>query len=444
MKRIMSFFLAVLLLGGLLLSAIPARAAADEVETVPVHIYDETDTEIWSGNAPKGEHVAAWLDANAAEHVAKTGFTIEWYSKDSGSKYDADATFNGWTNVLIKYQEEKSEEQKAEPETVSVHVYDEANTEIWSGTAPKGEAIVAWLDANAASHIVKTGYTSDKWYNKDTSAKFETSAVFSGPTNVQVKYQAVVVDNVDPSKTASYVDVILNKKTENFVEGDYHHCILENGKIKQSDIDAIAEKIKGKGISAWTCKLDGVTVQSDMLSKFDFSTLTDPINIFPIFTDDNAGTNNKFPYKVYLNIYKDNKVDTPHKTINITNGIALDGKVTLSEVKSILASYYVARTSSGIKVDGMYLAEDNWVSNFVNNTKVYSTIEDTNEMRQKHEVNINVMITNANTKGTPVNDSPKTGDHIGAFVAIMVVSAAAAVSLVALYKKTKKSAAQKH
>ena len=156
-------------------------------------------------------------------------------------------------------------------------------------------------------------------------------------------------------------------------------------------------------------------------------------------TGSNTGTNNKFPYKVYLHIFKDNKVDDPAKTINITEGIALDGKVTLDEVKSVVKNYYTAKNSDGIKYDGMYLAEGNWVGNFVNDTKKYDTIEDTNEMRKTREVHINVMITNANAKSgtTEKADSsnPKTGDMIFIPMALMLVSGTAIAGVYFFNKK---------
>lgn len=155
----------------------------------------------------------------------------------------------------------------------------------------------------------------------------------------------------------------------------------------------------------------------------------------------NSGTttNNKFPYKVYLHIFKDNKVDDPAKTIDITNGIALDGKVTLAEVKSVVKNYYTAKNSDGIGYDGMYMAKGNWVGNFVNDTKKYDTIEDTNEMRKEAEVHINVMITNANAKSSSSSNAdtsnPKTGDTFTATMTIMTISASALVLVYFFNKK---------
>ena len=85
----------------------------------------------------------------------------------------------------------------------------------------------------------------------------------------------------------------------------------------------------------------------------------------------------------------------------------------------------------------MYLAEGNWVGNFVNDTKKYDTISDTNEMRKTREVHINVMITNANAKTTETADktNPKTGDMIMVPVIFMLVSGAAIAGVYFYNKK---------
>lgn len=439
MKRILSFVLAAMLMFSLFLNIIPA-AHADDIALVNVIVYDEDGQEIWSGTAPEGSSVVAWLDANVSAHIAKTGFTADkWYSKDSGTKFDASATFNGWTNVMVKYQAEVVEE----PVEVPVRIFDEDGEEIWGGIAHKGDLVVSWLDTNATKFVTKAGYTVDKWYSKDSGEKFDDTTVFNGWTNVVVKYQRTVVEA--PS-TEMYVDVILNEKTSNFTADDYQHCILENGKVKQSDIDIISVKIKNKGIVGWTYDLNGAKVQADSLSKFDFSSLTSPINIYPVFEKAPENTTvNKFPYKAYLHIFADNKVDEPAKTIDITSGIALDGKVTLSEVKSVVKSYYTAKTSDGIGYDGLYMATDNWVGKFVKDEKV-DTLDIKEDLNNGY-VHINVMITNAKlsgsstSNGNKINVIPKTGDNTP-ILAVAIIGLAAAVGLVVVvlnHRKMNKS-----
>ena len=129
---------------------------------------------------------------------------------------------------------------------------------------------------------------------------------------------------------------------------------------------------------------------------------------------------NKFPYPVYLNIYKDTLVGSPDKRVEITKGAALDGIVTLSEVKNVVKNYYTAKDSDGISYDGLYIAEGNWVSDYVDDTAKYDSI-DAGTMRQTGTVYINVMIGNAKAKSSSTADAsnPKTGDAI--FVPMMVM-----------------------
>ena len=158
----------------------------------------------------------------------------------------------------------------------------------------------------------------------------------------------------------------------------------------------------------------------------------------PVF---NKNVSNKFPYPVYLNIYKDTMVGSPDKRVEITSGIALDGIVSLSEVKTVVANYYNAKNSYGIGFDGLYLAKGNWVSDYINDSNKYNTIN-ADELRQTGTVYINVMISNAVAKTSSTADSsnPKTGDEIYIAVTALGLSGAALAS--ALYVFTKKRTAK--
>lgn len=205
---------------------------------------------------------------------------------------------------------------------------------------------------------------------------------------------------------------------------------------KVSDAQSKADNKTGYTFKGW--KIDN---KGDLYTSAKVADLTIKGNVefYAYLEKDTTTTNNKFPYKVYLHIFKDNKIDDPAKTINITEGIALDGKVTLDEVKTVVKNYYTAKTSDGIKYDGMYMAKGNWVGNFVNDTQKYDTISDTNDMRKESEVHINVMITNANAKSTTTEKAdktnPKTGDMIFIPVIFMVVSGAAIAGVYFYNKK---------
>ena len=205
---------------------------------------------------------------------------------------------------------------------------------------------------------------------------------------------------------------------------------------KVSDAQSKADNKTGYTFKGWKIDNKGDLYTSAQVAKL---VIKGNVDFYAYLEKDTTTTNNKFPYKVYLHIFKDNKVDDPAKTINITEGIALDGKVTLDEVKTVVKNYYTAKTSDGIKYDGMYLAKGNWVGNFVNDTQKYTTIEDTNEFRKESEVHINVMITNANAKSTTNEKAdktnPKTGDMIFIPVIFMVVSGAAIAGVYFYNKK---------
>ena len=133
-------------------------------------------------------------------------------------------------------------------------------------------------------------------------------------------------------------------------------------------------------------------------------------------------------------------VGSPDKRVEITKGIALDGLVTLSEVKTVVKNYYTAKDSDGITYDGLYLAKGNWVADYVADTAKYDEIN-AKDMTQYETVYINVMIGNAKAKTSATADSsnPKTGDTI--FVPFMVMGLTA-TALAAAYVFGKKRIAR--
>lgn len=187
-------------------------------------------------------------------------------------------------------------------------------------------------------------------------------------------------------------------------------------------------------------------ITSDFNIDVNGTPFTMPTNNTTVFatatkvTGNSGTTTNKFPYDVYLNIYKDTLVGSADKSVKITNGIALDGLVTLAEVKNVVKNYYTAKDSDGISYDGLYLAQGNWVANYVADTQKYDSIN-AGEMQQTGTVYINVMIGNAKAKTSATADAsnPKTGDTI--FVPFMVMGVTA-TALAAAYVFGKKRIAR--
>ena len=132
-------------------------------------------------------------------------------------------------------------------------------------------------------------------------------------------------------------------------------------------------------------------------------------------------------------------VGAPDKTINITKGAAIDGTVTMDEVKALVMNHYKAKDSYGISFDGLYLAEGTWVTNYVTDTEKYDKFIDVDQFRQYRTVYINVMIDNATAKssssGTADTSNPKTGDSIYAPIAVLGVSATALAAAMFFYNK---------
>ncbi|MBR1971830.1 MAG: hypothetical protein IKA16_00165 [Oscillospiraceae bacterium] len=147
---------------------------------------------------------------------------------------------------------------------------------------------------------------------------------------------------------------------------------------------------------------------------------------------------NKFPWDIYLNIYVNNKVDVPAKTIKINDTIALDNTVSLSETLTIVDDYYYATDSNkGIILDGLYMGKGNWALNFVTDSGKYDTFINLDQARQENYVFINVMATNVTARGTYTADSsnPKTGDTIFAPIFVLGLSASALAVMFYLNKK---------
>ena len=440
MKNTMKKLLSLVLVAMLLVCAVPFQAAATEANTktvkVSVYVDDVLNTEK-TITVESGKSIT--LDEELAKSLVKDDKEFVKWTGASGN--DANGQVIPYEKIPANYSVnlyvKKVVADTRVDAKVPVKIYvDGSYVRDGEITVPVDGAVT--LTKELGLKLVKEDKEFVKW----------TGSSDNEATDVNIKYAGIT----DGYSLKLYVST---KKTEETVKPITVKIVDDKGNAiaKQFEItpangkssvvgDILTQRWKGD----WKDSYEFVTAKSD--EKGGTLTLSTTINAGDTLTvtlktksgssnNNSNGTSNKFPYKVYLHIFKDNKVDDPAKTINITEGIALDGKVTLDEVKSVVKNYYTAKTSDGIKYDGMYLAEGNWVGNFVNDTKKYDTIEDTNEMRKTREVHINVMITNANAKSTDKADTtnPKTGDMIMIPVIFMLVSGAAIAGVYFYNKK---------
>lgn len=446
MKNTMKKLLSLVLVAMLLVCAVPFQAAAAE-ETTPltIKVYDADGNSITT----KTYDVKADETVTLTEDFAKSLLTkdswefVKWTNKDGKDSLNAQISYNNLKNVegdyyVNLYLKKKAAEDTRVDAKVPVKIFvDGSNVRDSEITVPVDGAVT--LTKELGLKLVR----EDKEFVKWTGPSSDNDA-----TDVTIKYAGIT----DGYFLKLYVNT---KKAEEPVKPITVKIVDDKGNAiaKQFEVtpangksSVVGDILTQRWMGNWKDSYEFVTAKSD--EKGGTLTLSTTINAGDTLTvtlktksstGNNTTTNNKFPYKVYLHIFKDNKVDDPAKTINITEGIALDGKVTLDEVKTVVKNYYTAKTSDGIKYDGMYLAEGNWVGNFVNDTKKYDTISDTNDMRKTREVHINVMITNANAKNTTNEKAdktnPKTGDMIFIPVIFMVVSGAAIAGVYFYNKK---------
>lgn len=356
------------------------------------------------------------------------------------------ASGNEATNVTIKYagidgdyslklyvNTKKAEET---PKYITTYIVDDKGNAISSDTdfepANGKSAVISnimtyrWLKGWENSYEFVTAKSTEK----GSKLSVDTTINVGDTVTITVKAKSGSTPETGTIRVTFYDTDKKAVSTYKVNSGD----TIDSKKI--SDAQNKADNKTGYSFKGW--KIDN---KGDLYTSAQVANIAIKSNVefYAQLEKDSSGTNNKFPYKVYLHIFKDNKIDDPAKTINITEGIALDGKVTLDEVKTVVKNYYTAKTSDGIKYDGMYLAKGNWVGNFVNDTQKYTTIEDTNEMRKESEVHINVMITNANAKSSTTEKAdttnPKTGDMILIPVIFMLVSGAAIAGVYFYNKK---------
>ena len=215
--------------------------------------------------------------------------------------------------------------------------------------------------------------------------------------------------------------------------------VTKGGSVATKDVTAAQNKADNKTgytFKGWKIDNEGKLYTSAQVANL---VIKGNVEFYAQLEKDSTTTNNKFPHEVYLQIYKDTKLSAPDKTIKISDGIAVDGVVSMKEVQSVVKNYYTAKNSDGIQYDGLYLAEGNFAGNYVTDSGKQDSFDDINARRQERNVHINVMITNANAKSNTTEKAdktnPKTGDMIFIPVIFMVVSGAAIAGVYFYNKK---------
>ena len=236
--------------------------------------------------------------------------------------------------------------------------------------------------------------------------------------------------------TSKYWTVYFNDADNNVI----HSVKVKDGeKIGTSDAEEARDEVKndkkGYTFEGWRLNGAGNILSTNTIAH---TTVKNSLSYYPVYSKDGSDSDKLNSNKVYLHIFLDNRVTNPAKDINITDGIAKDGVVTLGEVKDVVKKYYSAKNDDGIIYDGLYFATGSWVGQFVKDEKV-DRIEDIDDLRKEGYVHINVMVNNAKAKTNSNADSsnPKTGDDIYMTVTVMGLSAAA---LCAVYYISKKRA----
>ncbi len=436
MKNTMKKLMSLLLVAVLLVSAVPfAASAASDVPLDKIHVYYKTasgEAETWLGEITPAD----------PENGAKVSSMVSQLLPNWTDSYSA---------ITTAYSYDKNEDITAEGRALP-------GDKIVVVLTPKPEAqptkyyvnVIVKKDSVAQSPVQKeiqgatttVGDLIDYKINQDLSGYYFDHAYVDGKGTLG---RDGVVDAGDTVEFAFYSVEETVEPITVYIKGDTSNNVIA-GPIYKEPANGEYALVKDLLNYCWNSDWDNVYTFDHAWSKTNNKTTSD--SSAKIYAGDEvhimlktktttstgsssssgSTTTNKFPYNVYLNIYKGTTVGTPAKTINITSGIALDGKVTLAEVKSLVLNYYTANTSAGITFDGLYLAKGNWVSNYVYDQK-YDEFNDINTLRQIDTVYINVMIDNctAKTTSTSTADSsnPKTGDSIFMPVAVLGISASA-------------------
>ena len=392
MKNAMKKLMSLVLVAMILVSALPFAASAESADAVTVVIVDNAtsgDVACFNkvpsrgGKSAVGDLLNYWAKNTAEVESAAFINAYAYYADGSRADVVEADTLSGGDKVRIRADivwAQAEEETPDEPEQNP-----EQNPEQTPPAEPVVEPIKIVVKVGSSDNVVWTG------------------------EKVPANGEYALVENL--------LSYCWNKDWNEAYDYDYAWSSAQQAKVGMDSYiyagDTLSVMLTKKGSNEDSDNFDDVVTGSDKYNK-------------------NSGD-------VVLEICMD-KNQTPVKTPSIKSTIALDGKVTLDEVKSVVKQYFNSiDTDTGIVYDGLYVKQTyaGNVIEWVNDDKV-STVEGLYDAANNSKlVTIRVYISNAKlaSSGNADPTNPKTGDSIMMPVAVMTVSACALAVAFYLNKK---------
>lgn len=482
MKSAMKKLLSLMLVAMLLVSAIPFAASADG--TTPIEIYykvtysdgtaaSQSYVQTLNYDASAGKTAAAAaqevLSANANTIASTLGVDTSRYT------VNGDVNVHDWTDnsgKLYVFYEITATPQDSPVETtknVDAPIYvDGVNSgktvpvycKVVTHTAP------AWTEVRS---VVTTASQSDVLgalgtaYSGKTVSSMET--VIDASVNKPIVKVTLKAADTNSGNSGSGSNSSNGGSTTTYnvkffdVNGNCHWNIdvVAGSTVDVADnttatqVSYAEEHVGTK--SGYTFKGWQINGTGDVYttSQAAGKAITAATSFYPYFvknsTTDSTAKTDKVSgksYKVYLRIYTNNNLASATKIVDITDGYASDSIVGWSEVEGYVKSNFNASNSLGITIDGIYVYEGSWASNWLSSDyqQTNVTIPDTDH--RTSDINLMVMLTGksggtvslkSSSSSTADSSNPKTGDTIGMTFVTLGVSASALAAAYFVEKK---------
>lgn len=459
MKTAMKKLLSLMLVAVLLVSAVPFQASAAAQGTVTVSLKNG-DTVVGDAQTITVNKIPTTvnklLDNNRINLSGTEGNLIKVWDNNAHAEITADTELNDGASIILQYAgsgdsgngngQDQDSNGEVQPITMKLLFNDDtAVSQTLTHTPSNG---VSSTIIDLLSYVYDASWSDKYEFVRANNSRLGTvtninSEVLAGESiNVRLKAKAQEVKPISLVVKVESSDNVVwtgSKEPANGtsakVEDLLSYCWnKEWDDVYKFDHAWSHEQQKNVALSGSVNAGDTLYIMVNKLNNSNSGSNNSGSNNSG---SNSSGSDKLNSNKVYLHIFLNNKVDEPAKNVDITNGIALDGKVTLAEVKTVVKNYYTSKNSDGIGYDGLYFATGNWVGNFVRDDKV-ETIDNIAELKKDGYVHINIMITNANAKSSSSStadpSNPKTGDSITMTMTVMTISASA-LALVYFFNK---------